>query len=151
MELPFVNPAMLWGSAAIAAPIAIFLLTRFRYKRVPYAAIVFLQRALKKQQRRLRLENLLLLLIRCAIIILLAAALARPRAVSDVVLKTDDAEAFLELAGVLVLFELGHQRRGFRGLLGKFSGQTEFIIELNEEALVEVGETTSNIIELFGL
>lgn len=40
--------------------------------------------------------------------------------------------------------------RGFRDLLGKFSGQTEFIIELNEEALVEVGETTESVIELFG-
>src|SRR5688572_24139746 len=71
---------MLFGALAIAAPIIIFLLTRFRYKTVEWAALTFLQRALKKQQRRLRLENLLLLLIRCLVLILFALALARPRA-----------------------------------------------------------------------
>lgn len=39
--------------------------------------------------------------------------------------------------------------RGFQNLLGQFSDHTEFIIELNEEALLEVGETTANIIRLF--
>lgn len=75
----FVNPALLWLGLAIAAPIIIFLLTRFRYRTVEWAALTFLQRALKKQQRRLRLENLLLLLIRCLILLLFAVALARPR------------------------------------------------------------------------
>lgn len=75
----FVNPALLWAGLAVAAPIIIFLLTRFRYRTVEWAALTFLQRALKKQQRRLRLENLLLLLIRCLIVLLFALALARPR------------------------------------------------------------------------
>ena len=78
MGAMFVNPLMLFGAAAIAAPIILFLLTRFRTKRVEWAAIIFLQRAMKKQQRRLRLENLILLLIRCLLLILLALALARP-------------------------------------------------------------------------
>ncbi len=86
----FVNPLMLFGAAAIAAPIILFLLTRFRTKRVEWAAIIFLQRAMKKQQRRLRLENLILLLIRCLLLILLALALARPRSVSDVLVKDDE-------------------------------------------------------------
>lgn len=86
----FVNPALLWGGLAIAAPIIIFLLTRFRYRTVEWAALTFLQRALKKQQRRLRLENLLLLLIRCLIVLLFALALARPRLQAGV--ATDESD-----------------------------------------------------------
>lgn len=87
----FVNPAMLLGALAIAAPIIIFLLTRFRHRTVDWAAVVFLQRAIKRQQRRLRLENLLLLLIRCLLLALFAAALARPRVVGDVITNDEDA------------------------------------------------------------
>lgn len=86
----FANPALLWGGLAIAAPIAIFLLTRYRFRTVEWAALEFLARAFKRQQRRLRLENLLLLLIRCLIILLFALALARPRAQARVAVNKDD-------------------------------------------------------------
>ena len=78
MGLSFFNPAMLWLGLAIAAPIIIFLLTRYRYRTVEWAALTFLQRAFKKQQRRLRLENLLLLLLRTLAVLLLAVSAARP-------------------------------------------------------------------------
>ena len=97
---------MLFGIAAIAAPIAIFLLTRFRPKRVEWAAVIFLQRALRKQQRRLRLENLLLLLIRCLILILLALGLARPRSVGDVAVKDDDVSKNVSRATNSVRFDV---------------------------------------------
>ncbi len=87
----FVNPAMLLGALAIAAPIIIFLLTRFRHRTVDWAAVVFLQRAMRRQQRRLRVENLLLLLLRCLLLILFAAALARPRMVGEVLTNQEDA------------------------------------------------------------
>jgi hypothetical protein len=104
----FVNPGMLLGAAAIAAPIIIFLLTRFRYRRVEFAALVFLQRALKKQQRRLRLENLLLLLIRILILLLLAVTLARPRAPRDVVLKEDQGPKNVVVV-IDTSFSMGYQ------------------------------------------
>lgn len=80
MGISFFNPALLWLGLSIAAPIIIFLLTRYRYRTVDWAALTFLQRAVKKQQRRLRIENLLLLLIRCLVLLAFALALARPRA-----------------------------------------------------------------------
>lgn len=86
----FVNPWMLLGAGAIAAPIVLFLLTRFRYRTIEWAALVFLQRALKREQRRLRLENLLLLLIRCLILILFAAVLARPRSQARIEVDPED-------------------------------------------------------------
>lgn len=74
----FLNPAFLAGTAGAALPVIIHLLSRRRYKRVPWAAMEFLLRAHKKTHRRLRLENLLLLLLRMAVVALFAVALARP-------------------------------------------------------------------------
>lgn len=86
----FVNPWMLLGASAIAAPIIIFLLTRYRYRTIEWAALIFLQRALKREQRRLRLENLILLIIRCLLLILFAMVLARPRSQERVALNPED-------------------------------------------------------------
>lgn len=74
----FLSSGFLWGLSAAAAPILIHLLARRRFKRVSWAAMEFLRRAMRKTQRRLRLENLLLLLLRTAAVVLIALALARP-------------------------------------------------------------------------
>lgn len=74
----FLQPWMLWGLGAASVPILIHLFARRRYRTVRWAAMEFLRLAHRKNQRRLRLENLLLLLIRTALIVLLVMALARP-------------------------------------------------------------------------
>jgi hypothetical protein len=79
----FVNPMLLFGAAAIAAPIIIWMVNRFRTQVMDWAAIEFLRRAVEKTRQRLRIQDLLLLLIRCLIVILLAVALARPRGESS--------------------------------------------------------------------
>lgn len=66
------------GALAIAIPIIIHLLWRQRRHPIEWAAMRFLIEALKKQKRRLQLEQLLLLLTRCLILALLGFALARP-------------------------------------------------------------------------
>jgi hypothetical protein len=77
-SLPFANvPMLLWGLAA-GLPIIIHLLSRRKYNRAPWAAMEFLLAALKKNARRIRIEQLLLLAIRVAILVLLAVALADP-------------------------------------------------------------------------
>ena len=76
--MTFLNPLLLFGMAAIAAPIIIHLLMNRRVKPVVWAAMRFLQASIQKNQKRLNLEDLLLLLLRCLILILLALALARP-------------------------------------------------------------------------
>ena len=77
-SLPFANPAMLlWGLAA-GLPIVIHLLSRRRYHQVTWAAMTFLLAAVRKNARRIRIEQLILLLIRVAVLVLLAAALADP-------------------------------------------------------------------------
>ncbi|MDJ0976389.1 MAG: BatA domain-containing protein [Planctomycetota bacterium] len=82
LHAPFaflVNPLLLWGGIALAAiPIIIHLLNRRRVRTVRWAAMDWLLAALKRHQRRLRIENWLILFLRCAAVVLLGLALARP-------------------------------------------------------------------------
>jgi hypothetical protein len=70
--------SMLWWALAASIPILIHLLSRRRYRETSWAAMQFLLAALRKQSRRMRIEQLLLLLLRVLILILLALALAEP-------------------------------------------------------------------------
>ena len=74
----FSAPGMLLGTLTVSVPIIIYLINRQRFRRRKWAAMEFLLRAMRKNRRRLQLENLLLLLIRCAVLFLLALAMARP-------------------------------------------------------------------------
>ena len=74
----FLNPWLLLGLAGIAVPILIHLLNRFRQRRIDWAAMELLRRALVIRSRRIRIEDLLLLLLRCLAVILIALAMARP-------------------------------------------------------------------------
>ena len=64
----------LWGLAAVA-PLLIHLLSRRRFHQVPWAAMQFLLAAMRKESKRIRIEQWLLLALRMAIVLLLAAAL----------------------------------------------------------------------------
>lgn len=76
--MTFLNPFLLFGIAAIAAPIIIHMFMNRRIKPVIWAAMRFLQASVQKNQKRMNVEDLLLLALRCLILILLALALARP-------------------------------------------------------------------------
>ncbi|MBI4576023.1 MAG: BatA domain-containing protein [Planctomycetes bacterium] len=72
------NAGLLGWLSLGAIPILIYLWNQRRYRRVEWAAMEFLLRALRRNRRRLRLENVLLLLVRTALCLLFALALARP-------------------------------------------------------------------------
>lgn len=75
---PFAAGGMLlWGMAALI-PILIHLWSRRRYRESPWAAMTFLQAALRRHARRIRFEQYLLLALRALVLILLALALADP-------------------------------------------------------------------------
>ena len=74
----FLAPAVLSGLAALSLPVAIHLLNKLRIREVRWAATRFLLTAAKKDQRRVKLQDLLLLLLRCAVLALLVFAFARP-------------------------------------------------------------------------
>jgi len=81
--LGLAHAGLLWtGLGLVSVPVIIHLLFRRRHRVLRWAAMEFLLAALKKQKRRVQMENLILLLLRCAIIALLALALARPEVTS---------------------------------------------------------------------
>ncbi|HEV3417166.1 MAG TPA: BatA domain-containing protein, partial [Pirellulales bacterium] len=69
---------MLWWLAAAAAPLLIHLLSRRRYREVPWAAVEYLLAAMQKSSRRLRAEQLILLVIRTLTIVCVVVAIAGP-------------------------------------------------------------------------
>ena len=72
------HPLLAWGALAGAIPVIIHLLNRRRFRITRWAAMEFLLASLKKNYKRIRMENLLLLLLRILMIVLIALALARP-------------------------------------------------------------------------
>lgn len=72
------NPALAAGALGVASPILIHFLSRRRFRRVRWAAMEFLLDALKKNRRRIRMEQLILLAIRCLAVLLIALMVARP-------------------------------------------------------------------------
>lgn len=74
----FASPWMLWGLAGASVPVLIHLLNRRKFREMQWAAMRFLLAAVRKNQRRVKIEQWLLLLVRALILILLALAMARP-------------------------------------------------------------------------
>lgn len=72
----FANLPMLWWLAAAAAPLLIHLWNRRKYREVSWAAMQYLLAAIKKNSRRIRLEQWILLAVRTLLIALLVLAVA---------------------------------------------------------------------------
>jgi Mg-chelatase subunit ChlD len=99
----FITPTFFVAGLLFAGiPILIHILNRRRYKTVPWAAMEFLLRAMRKNRRRLKFEQWLLLAARCLVMLLVATALARP---------------------------LGCRESTFAGLTGTRSGLHVFVID----------------------
>jgi hypothetical protein len=118
--MAFLNPFLLFGLAAIAAPIIIHLFMNRRVKPVVWAAMRFLQASVEKNQKRMNLENLLLLLLRCLLLLLLALALARPvfqgkgeaalgRGSETAIIAIDNSYSMGQSDGVSTRFDLARQ------------------------------------------
>ena len=74
----FGNLLMLGWLGAAAAPILIHLWNKRRYRELSWAAIDFLLAAMRKNSRRLQLEQWLLLAVRTLLIVLVVMAVAQP-------------------------------------------------------------------------
>ncbi len=76
--MPFLNPTVFFTGLGLAsAPIIIHLLNRRRYRIRDWAAMQFLLESLRKNRKRLRIEELILLLLRTLVVVALAFALGR--------------------------------------------------------------------------
>ncbi|MBM3998438.1 MAG: VWA domain-containing protein [Planctomycetes bacterium] len=72
------GPMLGWSAAALV-PLAVHLLRRRTYRETPWAAMRFLEAAMRRRAGRMRIEQWLLLILRMALLALLAVALADPR------------------------------------------------------------------------
>ncbi len=79
MPLSFLNPSLLFGTAAAALPIIIHFLSRRRVQRMPFSDLRFLDEVQSRQARSLGIRRWLLLLLRVLAILLVALAAAGPR------------------------------------------------------------------------
>ena len=81
--MSFVHPTIAMATLGLACvPWVIHLINRRRFRRQPWAAMIFLLKAHRRSQRRIRFENWLLLAIRTLVILLIGLAIARPYAAS---------------------------------------------------------------------
>lgn len=80
MTLPFgfVNGALLAGAFALAIPIIIHLFHKSRFQIVKWGAMHLLEKVIRTNQRRIKIEQIILLIIRAAIPLILALCMARP-------------------------------------------------------------------------
>lgn len=130
MNLGFVNPALLWGLAAAAIPLAIHLFFRRRPKPTPFPAIDFLLKARRETERRLRLKKLLLFTARTLVLAAIALAIARPRAeqpgeIASAAARGPRATAIVLDASASMRYQLGNRmlfERARSDALGALSG-----------------------------
>ncbi|MCC5849095.1 MAG: BatA domain-containing protein [Verrucomicrobia bacterium] len=74
----FLAPWLLLGTVLGGLPIVIHLLNRPRYQVEPWGAMRFLEEALNRRSKRIRIQHILLMILRALVLVLFALALSRP-------------------------------------------------------------------------
>ena len=118
LGLAFFNPMLLWALPLAAVPIIIHILNRRRYQKVPWAAMEFLLRAMKRNRKRLRMEQWLVLLLRVLAVLLLVSLVSRPQFGGSNILGSrthhvvilDDSASMTQRSGSTDLFEKAQDR-----------------------------------------
>lgn len=72
------HPMLLLGALGVALPILAHLLNKHQYKQTEWAAMQFLNTAVRVRSRQIRLRDILLLVLRCLAVLLIVFALSRP-------------------------------------------------------------------------
>ena len=72
------SPFLVWGALLGIVPIIIHILNRRRFKRIEWAPMRHLRLTIRRNRRRIEIEQLILLLVRVALPVLLFLFLARP-------------------------------------------------------------------------
>jgi hypothetical protein len=127
LSVAFLHPALLWALPLCAVPIVIHLLNRRRFQRVPWAAMEFLLAALKRNKKRLRMEQWLVLLLRVLAVLLLVSLVSRPQLTGGAwlgsrthhVVVLDDSASTTQRSGSASLFGKAQDR--VRGLLAELA------------------------------
>ena len=76
--MTFINPAILWGLAAISIPIIIHIFNLKKTKKIEFSTLMFLKEIQQSKYKKIKLKQLLILLCRIAFVILIVLMFARP-------------------------------------------------------------------------
>ena len=79
MPVSFLNPALLFGTAAAALPVIIHFLSRRKVRREKFSDLRFLEEIQSQQARRVGVRRWLLLLLRVLTVLCIALGVAGPR------------------------------------------------------------------------
>lgn len=118
LSLAFLNPMLLAALPLCAIPIVIHLLNRRRFHRVPWAAMEYLLAAMKRNRKRLRMEQWLVLLLRTLAVLFLVALVSRPQLGGGGILSSrthhvivlDDSASTTQRSGSTTVFEKAQER-----------------------------------------
>jgi hypothetical protein len=128
LSLGFFNPMLLWPLPLAAVPIIIHLLNRRRFNKVPWAAMEYLLRAMKRNRRRMQMEHWLVLLLRTLAVVFLVFLVTRPeltggggllRARVHHVVCLDNSASMAQRQGATSVYQAGIER--VQGLVGKLA------------------------------
>lgn len=76
--MTFLNPAILWGLAAVSIPILIHILNLRRTKKIEFSTLMFLKEIEQSKYRKIKLKQLLILLMRIGFIIAAVFMFSKP-------------------------------------------------------------------------
>ena len=139
------HPGLLFTGIALASvPILIHLFFRRRHRVVRWAAMTWLLAALRKQKRRLQVENLILLILRCLMIALLATAVARP-SVGAAALNPFGGGTRSMVLVVDTSASMGAQHTGRRGLERARTRAAEILNDLSSDSKVTLVATRDDL------
>ena len=142
--MPFLHPLIFTlGAIGISVPILIHILNRRRHKVVKWAAMEFLLAAIRKNKRRLRIEEIIMILLRCLIVLIAGIMLARFTGCSDnnqqttffgkqtLVFVLDDSSSMGQTKGNINSFDRAKEDMIKR--IEQADGQSEFAIILTSD------------------
>ncbi len=117
LALAFLHPLLLWGLPLCAVPIVIHILNRRRHQKLPWAAMSFLLAAMKRNKKRLQMEQWLVLLLRTLAVLLLVFLVSRPLLDGGLVggrthhvVLLDDSASMQQRSGSGTLFAKAQER-----------------------------------------
>jgi hypothetical protein len=155
--LEFANPGLLAGLAGASIPVIIHLLNRRKFREMSWAAMQFLLAAIRKNQRRVRIEQWLLLAVRTLLILLIVSAMAKPflEAFGNVIAgqrthRVLVLDASLSMGYTSAGTSRFDQAKAVAGRLVKDSRQGDVIsvILMGQPPHIVIGDPSNNLVEV---
>jgi Aerotolerance regulator N-terminal/von Willebrand factor type A domain/CARDB len=155
--LGFAYAPFLYALAAASIPVIIHLLNRRKWREVPWAAMRFLLAAIRKNRRRLRIEQWLLLLIRTLVVLLVVLAMAKPFLESfgaviagrrtHRVIVLDDSLSMAYTAGESSRFDEA-KSLAIQLVNGSRKGDAISVVLMGDPPRVVIGDPSPNLVEV---